>query len=123
MYNIQYIATLIAMLSCTSQTDAFVQSSTPAFRSRYTTKIQYTTALHPAEVPTSFEKQMRDIVKPQTKKNRAATKSTNIQEVLTLDEYKTAVVDEKESVVVVRFHAKWCRVRDKTQSMVDDECS
>lgn len=32
-----------------------------------------------------------------------------IQQVLTMEDYKTVVVDEDERMVVVRFHAPWCR--------------
>lgn len=32
-----------------------------------------------------------------------------IQEVVTMEDYKTVVVDEEERMVVVRFFAPWCR--------------
>lgn len=40
---------------------------------------------------------------------RARRRSTNIQNVMTIEEYKKVVVDEDERIVVVRFFAPWCR--------------
>jgi thiol-disulfide isomerase/thioredoxin len=38
-----------------------------------------------------------------------APHSTLIQEVVTMEDYKTVVVDEEERMLVVRFFAPWCR--------------
>ena len=38
------------------------------------------------------------------------TSANPIQEILTMKEYNSVVMEETEKMVVVRFHAPWCRV-------------
>ena len=65
----------------------------------------------------NFEKRMRTMLEEQkVAKKTAATQQVNkiptsvIQQVLSLEEYKSVVMEETDKIVVVRFHAPWCRV-------------
>lgn len=44
-----------------------------------------------------------------TEQQKVQKKSSLVQEVTTLQDYKKVVADEKDRLVVVRFYAKWCR--------------
>jgi len=46
--------------------------------------------------------------KPATRQG-GANKAGGVQEVSSLSEYKTTVVDEPDRITVVRFYAPWCR--------------
>ena len=64
----------------------------------------------------TFEDRMRTLVQPRrSRPTKQQTRSNdkmpaNLQIVNTLEEYKVAVGDEKERLVVVRFFAPWCKV-------------
>jgi hypothetical protein len=76
----------------------------------------------------SFEKRMRDMVLGNEKQREVARTATalptrkfarklpptilppNVHKIETLQDYKTMVADETESVVAVRFYAPWCKV-------------
>eukprot|EP00560_Eucampia_antarctica_P003448 CAMPEP_0197834888 /NCGR_PEP_ID=MMETSP1437-20131217/24049_1 /TAXON_ID=49252 ORGANISM="Eucampia antarctica, Strain CCMP1452" /NCGR_SAMPLE_ID=MMETSP1437 /ASSEMBLY_ACC=CAM_ASM_001096 /LENGTH=160 /DNA_ID=CAMNT_0043439925 /DNA_START=343 /DNA_END=825 /DNA_ORIENTATION=+ len=62
----------------------------------------------------NFERRMRSLVDTQQKKkiSRSAAKSNrpqNLQVVTTLGEYDKALKSANGRIVVVRFHAKWCK--------------
>ena len=78
----------------------------------------------------SFEKRMRDMVLGNEKQREVARTATalpptrkfarklpptilppNVHKIETLQDYKTMVADETDSVVAVRFYAPWCKVR------------
>ena len=63
---------------------------------------------------TSFSQRMRDSLQGPVKKRTTAAPNTrkpkNLHVATTLDEYKALVGDEKESIVIVRFFATWCKV-------------
>jgi hypothetical protein len=67
--------------------------------------------LRPTVVPKDpkFEERLKKYMEGQS---RTAVKKTSgpIQEVLTLEEYQKVVMEESDKMVVVRFHAPWCRV-------------
>jgi len=62
---------------------------------------------------TSFSQRMRDSLQGPVKKRTTAAPNTrkpkNLHVATTLDEYKALVGDEKESIVIVRFFATWCK--------------
>lgn len=74
---------------------------------------------HDAKKMSDFERRMRGLVQRRKsgdtgakRKGRQQTtniKPPNVQVVNSLSEYKTVVADEKDRIVVVRFHASWCR--------------
>lgn len=67
----------------------------------------------------SFEERMRTLVQKPVSNRRSSSNDRktsrnnrmppNLQVVSTLEEYKVAVGDEKERLVVVRFFAPWCK--------------
>lgn len=63
--------------------------------------------------PSSFEERMRRLLKnPTTPSSRGRTKdgrTRNVQEILSLQDYKRVVADETNQIVVVRFYASWCK--------------
>jgi hypothetical protein len=62
----------------------------------------------------SFESRMRDAVQMPRRVVPAVQKvpgrPAHVQEIITLEDYQRVVAEEKEKMVVVRFHAPWCRV-------------
>ena len=71
----------------------------------------------------NFEKRMRTMLEEQKLVKKATTTvqqvktihSSPIQQVLTLKDYNSVVMEEVDKIVVVRFHAPWCRVRCLSQ--------
>lgn len=64
----------------------------------------------------SFEDRMRSVLIGDRKREAAKKEAKkklpeNIKIVTTLDEYKNVVGNEKDRIVVVRFFARWCKVR------------
>ena len=70
--------------------DATLQIPAPSIESRIRQKVQ--------SRPTA----------PRTQK--APSRPAHIEEVKTMAEYNSVVAGEKDQMVVVRFHATWCRV-------------
>jgi hypothetical protein len=82
----------------------------------------------------SFEKRMRDMVLGNEKQREVARTATvlptrkfarkltptilppNVHKIETLQDYKTMVADETDSVVAVRFYAPWCKVSTHLRS-------
>jgi len=64
----------------------------------------------------SFSDRMRNLVQSPVKKRTVPNNKTNTRNkpknlyvATTLDDYKSLVGDEKESIVIVRFYATWCK--------------
>ena len=109
MMHYRFLPFLIA-LACTQWSRAFTVS--PLSRTSLTssaTAIKYAATAPPPTA--SFEERMRDMVhgKSSRKQKRRTAPPKNIEQAATLDEYKSVVADETEKMVVVRFHAPWCR--------------
>ena len=64
-----------------------------------------------------FQKRMRNIVVNDSIRSKESTvggrngRPSNVKVVHTLNDYKVAVGNERDKVVVVRFYATWCKVR------------
>jgi hypothetical protein len=61
-----------------------------------------------------FQGRMRSIVAQRTRQRRETHRPANVKNVISLEEFAT-VIDEGRrtgSLVVVRFHATWCKVRE-----------
>jgi hypothetical protein len=94
-----------------------------------TSKSAFAVGQH-APTPVSFERRMRDLVLASSQQQRlpartldapttTTTRPTNVVPIETLQEYKTVVGDERNKVVVVRFHASYCKVRSFFDSRID----
>lgn len=68
----------------------------------------------PMEDAEDFQGRMRSIVAQRTRQRRETHRPANVKNVISLEEFAT-VIDEGRrtgSLVVVRFHATWCKVRE-----------
>ena len=71
----------------------------------------------------SFKDRMRNIVVKDRLRSADAKvggkngRPSNVKVVHTLEDYKTAVGDENEKLVVVRFYATWCKVSAMEESL------
>lgn len=61
------------------------------------------------EESSEFENRMKNVVQRNTQKKKSS-RPDNVQVVKTMDEFNKVVGEEPEKLVVVRFHAPWCRV-------------
>ena len=64
--------------------------------------------LYPASPASSFQDRMRRMAEQRNVTPKPRPNSL-IKEVVTLEEFKQTVVDDAQGMVVVRFHAPWCR--------------
>lgn len=133
------IGTWMFLLFSGSAVDSFTLSSTPrpfagnlhtpVCTSHHTSSIIGGTRRHLAVTidhpisssSNSFEKRMRKLALQRQRTTsttisptKQAIKPSLVQKVHTLEEYKDAVGDEREKVVVVRFYATWCAVSSCT---------
>jgi len=42
--------------------------------------------------------------------SREVSRELSVQPIRTMEDYNAQVIDEKEKLVIIRFHAPWCRV-------------
>lgn len=86
----------------------------------------------PSATDAGFEERMKKIVlqqqqqQQQQKRPSAAVSAPSrprsrspVTEVLTLEDYKKVVAEERERVTVVRFYAPWCRACHRTAPLFD----
>lgn len=89
--------------------NAQISSRGPVYYSSLQTSLGYID--NTMDRPSDFAKRMRSNVTPtKVPKKVSPGRPNNVVEVVTLQDYKTIVADEKDQMVVVRFYAPWCRV-------------
>jgi len=54
--------------------------------------------------------------------SRVVSRESPVQPIRTIQEYETLVLDEKDKLVIIRFHAPWCKVC-KTTSVAFERCA
>ena len=105
--------TLLLQLLLAIMSALYVHSFVPiapssSLRAEYTTQLQ-ALASPPAEEEKNKKQKENDWTPTRGGFLPNLGKRPLIQQVLTLEDYKTVVVDEDERMVVVRFYAPWCR--------------
>ena len=60
-----------------------------------------------------FQSRMRSIVAQRTRQRRETRRPANVKNVVSLEEFATVIDEGRRDgrLVVVRFHATWCKVR------------
>ena len=117
------LACIISMVLCPDGVFGFVPAQNVAYRRR----TENTMSLRMSSVAvagvesqgrrrSSFKDRMRNIVVRDRKRSADAKvggkngRPSNVKVVRTLEDYKIAVGDERDKLVVVRFYATWCKV-------------
>jgi hypothetical protein len=73
------------------------------------------------DVERDFQSKMRDIVAQRTRRRREAVRPANVRGVVSLEEFANVINEGRKEgrLVVVRFHATWCKVRGVGTSCCD----
>jgi hypothetical protein len=67
------------------------------------------------DVERDFQSKMRNIVAQRTKRKREVARPANVKSAVSLEEFANVINEGRKErrLVVVRFHATWCKVRGK----------
>jgi hypothetical protein len=66
------------------------------------------------DVEQNFQSKMRNIVAQRTRRRREVVRPPNVRGAVSLEEFADAIEEGRREgkLVVVRFHATWCKVRN-----------
>ena len=117
------LACILSMALCPDGVFGFVPAPNVAFRRtenimslRMSSSVAVAGVESQGRRRSSFKDRMRNIVVKDRRRSADAKvggkngRPSNVKVVRTLDDYKIAVGDEHDKLVVVRFYATWCKV-------------